>query len=235
MPVLLAIETATSICSIALSKGDDSFHEISLKSNRRHNEILPGMVEQLLSDTGVKSKEIDVVGVSIGPGSFSGLRVGLSWAKGFALGVSATVTPVETLDGLALRMIGHLADQSDEDKQSYSLCPLVPARKGEAFGRIYRCSGDEIVSRSETKLVNAQQLVEIIPDGCYIAGEGADVIAEGAQAPLAEFKYIPNLSASATCIGELALKILTERSESIPSLEELEPLYLKEFTVRSVT
>ena len=242
MPVILAIETATSICSIALSTGDGSFHEISLKSNRRHNEILPGMVEQLLSDSGVKSREIDVVAVSIGPGSFSGLRVGLSWVKGFALGVGATVAPVETLDGIALRMIEHLADQSSEDKHSYSLCPLVPARKGESFGRIYQCSGEEIISCSETMLVNAQQLIEILPDDCYIAGEGADVITGGvmwghmtplhAQAPLVGFKYIPNLPASAIHIGKLALKNLIERTESILSPEELEPLYLKEFTVR---
>jgi tRNA threonylcarbamoyladenosine biosynthesis protein TsaB len=251
MPIILAIDTATSVCSIALGSSDESLIELSLKSQRRHNEILPGMVEDIISGSVFKTGDIDTIAVSIGPGSFTGLRVGLAWAKGFALGLNATIIPVETLDGLAVKMIFSLkSGDVKKNKQSYSICPLVPARKGESFGKVYLCSGEEIISHSEALLFNTQELVDTLPKGCYIAGEGADSLYKELEENLGErlltlentdqvmssesslINYIPDFSASAICIGQLALKKLKDKTESIPPLEELEPLYLKEFTVR---
>ena len=250
MPVILAIDTATSVCSVALGNSSEAFFELSLKSQRRHNEILPGMVEDILSDTALKARDIDTIAVSIGPGSFTGLRVGLAWAKGFALGTGAAIIPVDTLDGLAVKMIESIKSGNVKHKQSYSICPLVPARKGESFGKVYQCSGDEIISISEALLFNVQQFTEDFSKGCHIAGEGADSLQGELVEHLGEklvkldsnnnvkyledrvVYYIPDFTNSAACIGKLAFEKLNDKTKSIPSLEELEPLYLKEFTVR---
>lgn len=250
MPVILAIDTATSVCSVALGSDNESFTELTLKSQRRHNEILPGMVEEIISGSAFKVGDIETIAVSIGPGSFTGLRVGLAWAKGFAMGTNTMIIPVETLDGLAAKMIDSIRSKNVKHRQSYRICPLVPARKGESFGKIFRCSGDEIISHSEALLFNVLQFAEDFSEGCYIAGEGAESLHRELTEHLGErlvkldsnsnvksmenrlIYYIPEFTNSATCIGKLALKKLNDKTKPIRSLEELEPLYLKEFTVR---
>ena len=104
--VILAIETSTKICGSALIKGDSC---IALKEEcvpRKHAELLPSFVNSVLSNADIKQNMIDAVAVSIGPGSFTGLRIGLGFAKGFAYANKAPILPVPSFEAMAF-YFGH--------------------------------------------------------------------------------------------------------------------------------
>ena len=247
--VCLAIETATSVCSVALLKDDRLLAEASEVSVRRHNERLPGMVEEVLALGGVRSSDIDVVAISIGPGSFTGLRVGLSFAKGFAQGVDARVVPVETLDGLALSMADSLADIREQS--TLKLCPMTIARRGESFGRFYRATKDGLEPEGDCFLGDARYLAERLKYRSIIGGEGADalkdelmdcsgemvVILPGSESSILEDQkrlfYLSQIRASSVAVGRIGQKIWSENRETLKSAGELEPFYLKKFMVHN--
>ena len=98
---VLGIETATGVCSVGLVQNDRVLGEISISRQKAHAELLPGMIAGLIADIGMTLSDLAAVAVSIGPGSFTGLRVGLSAAKGLAQARRIPVLPVETLAALA--------------------------------------------------------------------------------------------------------------------------------------
>lgn len=212
--------------------------------------MLPGIVNQVLGEAGAAPQDINIVAVSIGPGSFTGLRVGLSFAKGFAQGCGAAVVPVGTLDSLALRMYDFLDKVNPAYASSCRLCPLTVARRGEVFGRIFRISEDSVVPVDEPFLSGSGQLTELLEDNFCIAGEGADnlkgelleqlgdrIIAlsdvtEDLSPDEKHILYIPELGASAVTVGRTGMRIWRAGQETVPLIREIEPLYLKEFTVK---
>ncbi|NQT33775.1 tRNA (adenosine(37)-N6)-threonylcarbamoyltransferase complex dimerization subunit type 1 TsaB [bacterium] len=240
-PLLLAIETATSVCSVALVQDGSVLSEVKGNGLRRHNEALPGLVGELLETQDKTGSDVGVIAVSIGPGSFTGLRIGLSFAKGFALGVEADIVPVGTLDGMALSML----DRTEVTAlgSDLKLCPLTFARRGEVFGRLFRLSKTGLTPLSDPFLSDADQLLKYTADGYIIGGEGADALFESANdgVSAAEEKlfsdesgiiYLPGLIASAQYIGSLGFEIWQEKKGSLQPHRSLEPLYLKEFTVK---
>ena len=250
-PVLLAIETGTSTCSVALFKSRSDYAIVSRDGFRRHNENLPEMVEEALDRQNVDRKDIDAIAVSIGPGSFAGLRVGLSFAKGFALGVGAVVVPVNTLDGLALSMRWLIEGVSDvHSSVNLRICPLTVARRGESFGRIYSLTNDGVMPENEIFLKGAEFIDEIGSRLLLLGGEGFDSLRDdikehyevltveelkSAQSVINKYNrivYIRDLKASAAAVGTIGMQKFEKESDLLPAAHTLEPLYLKEFTVR---
>ncbi len=247
--ILLAIETTTSVCSVALFQGRIQLDEVTEVTNRRHNEMLPDKVRKVIDANGLRSADIDVVAVSIGPGSFTGLRVGLSFAKGFALGVGAAVVPVMTLDGLAHRIYVHINNRLGSGSD-YRLCPLTVARRGEVFGRLYKHNKGDLLPESDPFLADAEELCRRFSERLIIGGEGADALrselAERLGNSLLNISetiesfsestnnviFIPKMQASASSIGQIGMNIWQTDRQSLQPAGSLEPLYLKEFTVR---
>lgn len=125
---LLALETATLAGGAALLDGGRLVGEIRLDIALTHSERLMAVVDRLLQDCGWEARSLDALAVSIGPGSFTGLRVGAATAKGLALALEVEVAPVPTLDALAATL--PFADAL--------VCPLLDARKGEVYCSLYR-------------------------------------------------------------------------------------------------
>ena len=99
--VLLAFETSSNICSIAIVKGNKILSSINEFAPRKHSEILPELTKKVLKDNGLTFGSIDGIALSIGPGSFTGLRIGLGFSKGIAYARSLPIIPVPSLLGLA--------------------------------------------------------------------------------------------------------------------------------------
>lgn len=99
--IILAIETSTEICGVSLIKGENILALVEGPSDRRHAEILPESVQEAMQISKVAFDQISAIAVSIGPGSFTGLRVGLGFAKGMAYGHDLPIVPVPTLLSLA--------------------------------------------------------------------------------------------------------------------------------------
>lgn len=128
--LIAGIETATQVCSVALWDGDRRalLAESSLARGNTHSERLMPLLDNLLVQAGVAKREIGAIAVSIGPGSFTGLRIGLAAAKAMAYAWGVPVTGVSTLAALALNV----------PVPGVLLCPLLDAQKGNAYHACYR-------------------------------------------------------------------------------------------------
>ena len=129
-----------------------------------HAETLAPLMGRLLADVGWPVASLDAVAVSIGPGSFTGLRVGLSVAKGLAFAGRLAVAPVPTLDALA-----EVADAQPGEL----VCPILDARKGELYAALFAASERGRLEKvSDTVLVRAEDLLERIDRRCRFLGDG---------------------------------------------------------------
>jgi tRNA threonylcarbamoyladenosine biosynthesis protein TsaB len=129
--LILTIETSTPIERVAVVRDGTVLAEVDEVVGRGHTEKLLGAVESVLSRSSVDLDALDAVAVSIGPGRFSGLRVGLATAKGLAASSDLPVLPVETLAALA---------ESGRPHEGL-VCPMLDARRGEVYGALFRLDG----------------------------------------------------------------------------------------------
>ncbi len=107
---ILAIETSGENCGVAILTAPDRFAEFNFHEKNIHSEILFELIEKLLDATGAEIKSLDAIAVSSGPGSFTGLRIGMSAAKGLALGANLPIIPVPTFDAIALKISAYVSN-----------------------------------------------------------------------------------------------------------------------------
>ncbi len=131
---LLAIETATPAQSVALVEDDRLLAELSYEAQGNRGGVLLPTVDQVLKKAGVAARDLDAVAVSVGPGSFTGLRVGLATAKGLALGAGARVVGVPTLEALA----------EGYTPANVTICALLDAYRGEVYMALFRRNGNAL-------------------------------------------------------------------------------------------
>ncbi len=127
-PLILALETSGSCGSVAVVDGRGCRAEYSLQSSRTHSRRLLEAVERIMVESETDWRQLDALAVGLGPGSFTGLRIGLSSAKGLALATGKPLLGISSLDGLAAQAI----------YQPLPVCALIDARKHEVFAAFYR-------------------------------------------------------------------------------------------------
>ena len=125
--VILGIETSTKTCSIALTDGKKLRDEISLHLGLFHSERVIPLLDEILKSKGMAIKDIDGIAVSIGPGSFTGIRVGVSTARGLAQSLDIPLVGIPSLDGLAFGM----------GASGEVVCPMIDALRGEIYTALY--------------------------------------------------------------------------------------------------
>lgn len=128
-PIFLHIETATEICSVALTEGDQVLSICETDDGNSHSKNLLPFIDQALKDAGRQLQDIHGVVVSIGPGSYTGLRIGVSTAKSIAYAQEVPVITVNTLESIAW---GAYKSCNLQD-QSFSVVPMIDARRMEVF------------------------------------------------------------------------------------------------------
>ena len=166
-PVVLALETATLCGSVALVTQDRCLAEFSLQTGVTHSRRLLAGIDRLLQETGVDWQEIDAVAVSLGPGSLTGLRIGLATAKGLALAGDVKLIGVGTLDGLAAQLFA---------AGDILICPVLDARKKEIYCGFYKCD-DQGMPRlqAESLVISPEMLCKRIDEPVVMLGDGAAV------------------------------------------------------------
>src|SRR5215470_19138995 len=127
----MAVETSTLAGGVALLDGERLVGEYLLDVRATHSERLMPTIDRVLADAGWKPGELDGLAVAVGPGSFTGLRIGLSAVKGLALALAIPIAAVPTLDAMAAAL--PFAD--------LPVCPVIDARKGEVYASLYRWDG----------------------------------------------------------------------------------------------
>ncbi len=177
---LLAIESATSRLSVALLRGDGTpieraADESSGRNTGHHAERILPLIEALFDAAGCDAEAPTALAVSIGPGSFTSLRVGLATAKGLAFATDRPVIPVPTLEALAFgaRIAG------DERP----LAAILDARRGEVYAAIFRPQEGGLHCLQPDGLFSPEELAARLPMGCRLVGEGAHLLASLVPAP----------------------------------------------------
>lgn len=138
MDTLLSIETSGPICSIAVSKGRQLLALQEMQGDRVHGEFVIPLIQAALQSSGLDIKDMDAVAVSAGPGSFTGLRVGMATAKGLCTALHIPLIVVPTLAAIATGM-----HQLEPGFSNY--IPVISARSGESFAAVYNHQGDEVI------------------------------------------------------------------------------------------
>ena len=214
---LLAVESATLSGGVAVLDGDRLLGEITLNIAITHSERLMSAVDRVLADCGLAPADLDGLAVSVGPGSFTGLRVGLATVKALAMALDLPVAAVPTLDALASRL--PFADAP--------VCPILDARKAEVYLSLYRWSGDGMTRvwdymglPPEAAAARLEAPVILLGDGIEACRPWLDRLGDGIRiAPAAQ--RLPSAAAVAT-LGRAVLA-----AGLGVGAEALAPLYLR--------
>jgi tRNA threonylcarbamoyladenosine biosynthesis protein TsaB len=188
MSLILCIETGTDICSVGIARDGELMSLRESDQGRDHAKQVAVFVDELLRETGVKPDELDAVAVGMGPGSYTGLRIGVSFAKGLCYGLNIPLLAVGSLEALtdvAIKDYEAGIIQVEGWNEAF-LCPMVDARRMEVYTQIFnsRCEAQSEVSaeiitedsfsqwRAKGKLVifgnGAAKCQEMLPDAIYI-------------------------------------------------------------------
>ena len=145
MAFILNIETSTEVCSVSFAQNGLTLFKKETLEGLNHSKILTVFIEELLTENNIKTKMIDAVAVSKGPGSYTGLRIGVSVAKGLCYGLDIPLISVNSLEILGI-FAAHHQEKYLVEKENYPVlfCPMIDARRMEVYTALYNSKGEEI-------------------------------------------------------------------------------------------
>lgn len=212
---LLHLETSTKVCSVAVSKnGIETAKVESNDDGFAHGEKLTLFIEQVLKDAQINLKLLSGVSVSSGPGSYTGLRIGTSTAKGICYGLDLPLLSVSSIESLFV--------EARKKHKDINICPMIDARRMEVYGAIYSSNGEVV------KTISA----DVLDENSYEAFEPFLAVGDGMpktqdlwQNRAIQFDESILCSAS----GQVDLVYQKFLQEEFEDLAYFEPFYLKEF------
>lgn len=216
--VVLGVETATSVCGVALIRDETVLVERSLNLGTHHAErLLPG-IRDCLEQAGLLIADLAGIAVSIGPGSFTGLRIGLSTAKGLCWSAGLPLVAVSTLEAIAAQF----------PYASCPVCPALDARKKEIYTALYDTSSGKPSAQIPPAAVLPEAFLAGLRGPVLFAGDGARLyrsVILGALGAEARFAPAALDRSSAASVAELGL--LRLRRGEVEDLAAVEPVYLR--------
>ena len=219
-PVILHIETSTNVCSVALSEGADCLFSISNDEGLNHAALLSTFIEKALNVLKDLSKKLEAVAVSGGPGSYTGLRIGVSTAKGLCYGLNIPLIEISTLATLCTA-----AFKVEIVDENALFCAMIDARRMEVYAAIYDAKKNirkdisaDIIDASSYADLQAQHRV-------YFFGNGAEKCKQTLKHPNAYF--IDHLTPLA--VNMIASAMEQFNAGKFVDIAYYEPYYLKEF------
>lgn len=217
--IVLGIETATPLCGVGLADESGLTADYRLIRGFAHAEQLAGAAQKILADAEIRIQDLSGVAVSIGPGSFTGLRIGLGFAKGLAFSHDLPLMAVPTLTGL-VASIPPLAP---------SVCALLVARKGEVYRAVYGWQDAAWHIRKDVDVVSADSICDGLPEGDVLfIGPGAlvhrDQIQHSGRAVFPDDIYSHPTGYGVAAVGRTMLA-----AGQTSDLDSLVPTYLKRF------
>ena len=223
MACILHIETSTQVCSVAVSEDSHVIFQQEDHSGPNHAERLGSMVDEALSFTDNHAIPFDAVAVSCGPGSYTGLRIGVSMAKGICYGRNLKLIAVPTLELMCVPVL--LREMAEEDAL---LCPMIDARRMEVYACIYDRALHEIRPVG-ADIVNADTYRQWLDEHpVYFFGNGAAKCMEAINHPNAHL--IEGIEPLAKWMQPLAeRRLLNEQTEDVAYFE---PFYLKDYVAK---
>ena len=195
---ILGIDSSTPLPSAVLIKGNRIVSETHHSSSNSFSTHLLAMVDEVLSPSGTALKDIDGFAITRGPGSFTGLRVGVSLIKGFVLATEKPFCAIDTLEAIAARVV----------PGAQPVCAVLDARKKEVYTALFKFEGPRLKRVSDDLAITAEALCKIISETTIFIGSGLDTYGEyfseklGDRFLLAKNMKAPSVAASAAFLAQ---------------------------------
>jgi tRNA threonylcarbamoyladenosine biosynthesis protein TsaB len=223
MALILQIETATTSCSIALAKDGGVLAVREVNERNIHAEVITKFIEAVIAEAGFSFADLDAVAVSAGPGSYTGLRIGISTAKGLCYALDKPLIAVDTLTAMAYGALNTGRYSIDKD---LLLCPMIDARRMEVYTAIFdtklnsiKPTAAEIIDENSfSDLLNTHRIL--------FFGDGAEKC-RSVLGVHSNALFLSDFINSATFITQLALEKF--KAASFENVAMYEPFYLKDF------
>src|ERR1700744_3394536 len=221
--MILQIETATASCSVALANKGATLSVKQINERNIHAEVITRFIEELISDAGFSYADLDAIAVSCGPGSYTGLRIGISTAKGLCFALDKPLIAIETLEAMAYGAINMNGFGKDNN---LLLCPMIDARRMEVYTAIFD-TGNERIRATSAEIIDENSFSDLLQSNKILFfGDGAmkcaDVLSKNDNAI-----FMPDFLNSASHLTQKAFeKFIAGEFEDVAYFE---PYYLKDF------
>ena len=221
--MILQIETATASCSVALARDGIVLACKQVNERNVHAEVITLFIDELINRAGVKYTDLDAVAVSCGPGSYTGLRIGVSTAKGLCFALGKPLIAIETLEAMAHGMISMDEYLIGDDTL---LCPMIDARRMEVFTAVFDTNGGR-VRETAAEIIDENSFSDLLKDKKILFfGDGAEkcrTILSGTPNAI----FFPGFINSAAYLTTKAAEKF--RKKEFENVGYFEPYYLKDF------
>ncbi|MFY0591895.1 tRNA (adenosine(37)-N6)-threonylcarbamoyltransferase complex dimerization subunit type 1 TsaB [Roseivirga sp.] len=219
MPLILSIETSTTVCSIAITDGDKIVATQKLFLEKSHSNLLTILIQDTLKQCSLGLKDFSAIAVSKGPGSYTGLRIGVSTAKGLCYALNKPLIAVPTLTALAYEV-------NEQNTENYLIAPMIDARRMEVYTAVFDAELNQVLETAPM-ILDEQSFSETLQyKSVLFFGDGSDKF-QSLMDGNANAKFVQDISPSAWAVGLLAhKKFLAEDFEDVAYFE---PFYLKAF------
>lgn len=225
MASILCIETSTEVCSVALSTDGKVAAKREDKSGKNHAQLLTCFVDEVMKTRNIPFNQLDAIAVSGGPGSYTGLRIGVSTAKGLCFASGLPLIAIPSLEAMAHHVICNPDIYSIAEKESLLYCPMIDARRMEVYTAIYN---NQLVKLKEIQadIIDHQSYASFLQNQKILFfGNGAAKCKTIIQHPNALF--LDNITTSASYMAELAEAAFL--AANFVDVAYYEPYYLKDF------
>lgn len=215
---ILALDSTAEVSTVAVCKGEKLLSEITINTGNTHSQTLLPAVEQALKMSELTVNDIDVFACSTGPGSFTGVRIGVATVKGIAYGKNKPCISVSTLEALAYNLSGF----------DGVICPVMNARRSQVYNALFECKGGMLVRICADRAVSISELDDELSQNkspIYLCGDGYDITQKGFVQTKAYLVPVRYRYQSAYSVAQIALEKF-EHNEYLTDVE-LAPIYLR--------
>ena len=215
--LILAFETSAKAASVALYDGAKLLGESYQNTGLTHSQTLMVMAEDLLRQCGLAVQDVTHVAVAAGPGSFTGVRIGVAAAKGFAWGAQLPLYGVSTLDAMCRQMM----------LPGMAVCGCMDARRSQVYNAMFRCDGEGWHRLCEDRAVSIQELKQDLQSAgpCILVGDGAELVWRNAEL---ENVILPPEQCRHQRASGVAMVAAEQIAQGLPGdAEALQPNYLR--------
>jgi len=222
MSRILCVDTSSFICSVSVFENLSLISSNSSELEKSHSKLIIQLIDQSLKDAKIKINEVDAFAVSMGPGSYTGLRIGVSTIKGLCYSLEKPLISINTLEILSKSALNHINNYND-----FFICPMIDARRMEVFTKMLDNDFNEV--ENDKALILDDKSFNDICGGksIYFFGDGSNKFQKITNNK--NFHFIDNIISSSKHMGELA-NIKYENNQ-FENLTTFEPFYIKDFFI----
>lgn len=218
--IILSIDSATDAATVAVVSNDQILGEMNFANKKQHSVLIMPMIDELLKSLNLTIDDIDGFVISKGPGSFTGLRIGMATIKGLSLGSSKPYVSISSLDSLAYNLYG----------ANGIVCPIMDALRENVYCALYKFENGEMIKLMDYDRLSLDELISKLKEfkePVYFVGDGTKKYGELLKKSLENCFFAPNNLnyTRASSLGELGIKLLSQGISDDINISN--PLYLR--------